>query len=72
MMAECIKGLLRKVFSRKTKKTRVHLRNPRWDLPCEWCKNVVYTTEEEIWSIADPTGHIVRMCVDCRSACAGG
>lgn len=54
------------------KKRRVTLQNPRFDLPCKWCGDVLYTTEEEIWCEADPTGHIVRLCTDCQSKCAAG
>lgn len=53
-------------------KGRSSRENPRDDLPCEWCCKISNTTENEIWCNADPTGHIVRLCTNCVSCCAGG
>lgn len=51
---------------------RVSGAEPMNRLPCEWCKKVVMTTEEEIWCGANKTGRIVRLCDDCKAMCAGG
>ncbi len=53
------------------KKRRVHDAEPREDLLCEWCEEVKHTTINEIWCRADPTGHLTRLCDNCREGCAG-
>lgn len=66
---EWLKNLLRRLGIIRPKE-RVSRRSPRFDLPCDWCKQVAYTTEEEVWCNADPTGHIKRLCVSYREGTA--
>lgn len=33
--------------------------------PCHVCGRVKYTEISEIWSEADPMGHMERLCADC-------
>ena len=63
----------------KTKKKKLGPRRPRFTgadpqttLPCKWCEEVKLTTIEEVWCIADPSGHLVRLCPDCQKGCAAG
>lgn len=54
------------------KRRRVTGADPKRDQPCDWCKQVNYTTVEEIWSRAYPEGDHYRLCQNCLSGCAGG
>lgn len=45
---------------------------PRADLTCDWCEQIKHTTIEEIWTEANPTGRLVRLCQDCGETCDGG
>lgn len=53
------------------KKERVHGADPSDALACDWCKEIKYTTVNEVWCEADPTGRLVRMCQNCSESCAG-
>lgn len=39
---------------------------------CMWCKEVTETTVSELWSMANPTGYLTRLCKSCGESCAGG
>lgn len=53
-------------------KQRITNSEPSHILACEWCEKITFTTIEEVWSKADPSGHLVRMCKNCSEGCAGG
>jgi|HubBroStandDraft_2_1064218.scaffolds.fasta_scaffold81007_2 RecB family exonuclease len=39
--------------------------DPQDTLPCQDCGKILYTTVEEVWSGADPHGHLKRICASC-------
>ena len=38
---------------------------------CEWCHAYTLTALHEIWTRADHTGRMKRLCGDCAESCAG-
>lgn len=65
----------RKKKSKSDKLPKWHKRFSGFDLrmtDCQWCLQFLPTTVNEVWSEADPAGHLVRLCQGCAESCAGG